>query len=81
MTAHTSTRTADDIFTVERTETAGLPASITLTVTTPEHEAEMTMEPETALWLARKLWQASGLPMDHGLRFRGRPVSAAEDTP
>jgi hypothetical protein len=41
----------------------------------------MTMEPETALWLARKLWQASGLPMDHGLRFRGRPVSAAEDTP
>lgn len=65
----TSERRADEVFVVERSETSD-GETVTLRVVTPEHEAEMTMPPESALWLALELWKASRLPLNHNLRFR-----------
>lgn len=69
-------RLMEDVFQVDSVVVLGASGpQVRLVVDTPEHEAEMTMEPESALWLARQLWKASGLPWDHGLRFRRKGPS------
>lgn len=66
-------RRAEDVFSVDCVVVSDQPGpQVRLVVDTPESDIEMTMTPESALWLARELWQASGLPMDHNLRFRRR---------
>jgi len=63
-------RLAEDVFQVDSVVVLGAPRpQVRLIIDTPESDVEMTMDPGTALWLARQLWEASGLPFDHGLRF------------
>jgi len=52
--------------------------AVKLTVYMPDsdtHEhVELVMPPESALWLALELWKASGLDLNHNVRFRRRAV-------
>jgi hypothetical protein len=67
-------RKAGEVFEVSHVIYDGEP-TVKLTVETPENTAELFMAPESALWLALQLWRASGLPLDHNLRFRRRAES------
>lgn len=66
---------AADVFDVSHVIYDGAPM-VKLTVATPENTAELFMPAESALWLALELWKASGLPLDHNLRFRRREVKS-----
>lgn len=70
-------RTAGDVFTVARTDDG----VVSFTVAASTVDLAMELEPVSALWLARQLWQASGLPLDHGLRLRRRTPDAESETP
>lgn len=74
MTKDVSIRRAEDVFTVNSVIVTDQPGPmVRLSIDSPEHSTDMTMSPVTAVWLARELWKASGLPFDHNLRFRRRP--------
>lgn len=82
-----SEMSAADVFTVDHVISIDDQApAVRLVVATPDHEAEMTMPPESALWLALELWKASRLPLNHNLRFRRGPLfpdttPTTEETP
>lgn len=75
MAEDVSIRRAEDVFTVDSAISADRDQPgpvVRLCIDTPNSEVEMTLIPESALWLALELWKASGLDLNHNMRFRRR---------